>query len=136
MACRESSPRNESVPPPHRTCASASIGRHLISGLRKYSGTNRSDFGERTITESPGSKLPTPVVSVILPTYNRADLLVRAISSVVHQTFEAWELLVVDDGFQRPARYHVQSSADLRSSRIRRRRQGGIVAVPLRRRVR
>lgn len=37
-------------------------------------------------------------ISVIIPTYNRADLLPRTIRSVLAQTFRGWELLVVDDG--------------------------------------
>jgi glycosyltransferase involved in cell wall biosynthesis len=37
-------------------------------------------------------------VSVIIPTYNRSDKLDRAIQSVRNQTFEDWELIVVDDG--------------------------------------
>ena len=39
-----------------------------------------------------------PKVSVILPTYNRAHLLPRAIESVFSQTSSDWELIVVDDG--------------------------------------
>ncbi len=36
-------------------------------------------------------------VSIIMPTYNRAGLLPRAIESVRAQTFADWELIVIDD---------------------------------------
>jgi glycosyltransferase involved in cell wall biosynthesis len=41
---------------------------------------------------------PTPLVSVVLPTYNRKGTLDRAIRSVLDQTFRDFELIVVDDG--------------------------------------
>lgn len=40
----------------------------------------------------------TPFFSVIIPTFNRADLLAKAIQSVLDQTFTDWELIVIDDG--------------------------------------
>jgi glycosyltransferase involved in cell wall biosynthesis len=39
-----------------------------------------------------------PRVSVVMPTYNRADTIMRAIDSVKAQTFQDWELLITDDG--------------------------------------
>ena len=39
-----------------------------------------------------------PTVSVIIPTYNRADFLIEAIQSVRAQSFTDYELIVVDDG--------------------------------------
>lgn len=44
------------------------------------------------------SYMRTPVVSIILPTYNRIALIGEAVESILAQTFEDWELLVVDDG--------------------------------------
>ncbi|MCP4399817.1 MAG: glycosyltransferase family 2 protein [bacterium] len=40
----------------------------------------------------------TPKVSVIIPTYNRADFLKEAIASVLAQSYQDFELLIVDDG--------------------------------------
>lgn len=39
-----------------------------------------------------------PEISIILPTYNRAEYLSKCIQSVIEQTFTDWELLIVDDG--------------------------------------
>tara|TARA_Y100000385_G_C13080406_1_gene633582 strand:+ start:674 stop:1582 length:909 start_codon:yes stop_codon:yes gene_type:complete len=36
--------------------------------------------------------------SVILPTYNREKFLANAIESVINQSYENWELIIVDDG--------------------------------------
>jgi len=38
------------------------------------------------------------MISVVIPTFNRAHLISRAIKSIQDQTFRDWELLIVDDG--------------------------------------
>ncbi|MGD1919378.1 MAG: glycosyltransferase family 2 protein [Pleurocapsa sp.] len=41
-----------------------------------------------------------PLVSVVIPTYNRGDLILRAINSVCSQSYKNWEIIVVDDNSQ------------------------------------
>jgi glycosyltransferase involved in cell wall biosynthesis len=43
-------------------------------------------------------KTDTPLVSIALPVYNGAETLAAAINSILMQTFEDWELIIVDDG--------------------------------------
>ena len=46
----------------------------------------------------PAAKTPGPSVSVVIPTYQRRGLVRRAVASVLGQTFQDFELIVVDDG--------------------------------------
>lgn len=43
------------------------------------------------------SKISTPLVSVIIPTYARSQYICRAIDSVLNQTYKNIEVIVVDD---------------------------------------
>jgi glycosyltransferase involved in cell wall biosynthesis len=40
----------------------------------------------------------TPILSIIIPTYNRARYVTRAIDAIQCQAFKEWELIIVDDG--------------------------------------
>ena len=39
-----------------------------------------------------------PFFSVIIPTFNRATLLIRALNSLINQSEKDWEALIIDDG--------------------------------------
>ena len=54
------------------------------------------------------------VFSVVIPTYNRAELLPRSIESVLGQTFNDFELIVVDDGSTDSTKEVVKSYEDNR----------------------
>lgn len=58
----------------------------------------------------------TPRVSVIIPTYNRSKLLIEAVRSVLNQTFQDFELLIIDDGSTDDTEQRIR---DLQESRIR-----------------
>ena len=40
----------------------------------------------------------TPLVTVVIPTWNRLPLIDEAVRSVIAQTYPHWELIIVDDG--------------------------------------
>ena len=64
-------------------------------------------------------------VSVILPTYNRAHVVSRAIRSVLEQTYEDFELIVVDDGSTDSTEEVVRSFDDRRIRYIRHKQNKG-----------
>ena len=39
----------------------------------------------------------SPLISIVIPTYNRANLIGKAIQSILDQSYENWELIIVDN---------------------------------------
>ncbi len=67
------------------------------------------------------------LVSVIIPVYNRADLLRRALRSVVDQSWPAIEVVVVDDGSTEDMSPTVQACS--RKARLVRQENAGVTAA-------
>lgn len=42
--------------------------------------------------------MSNPLVSIIIPTYNRAHLIAETLDSILAQTYTNWECIIVDDG--------------------------------------
>lgn len=74
------------------------------------------------------SRLP-PTVSVILPTYNRATLLPRAVHSVLAQTRQDFELIIVDDASTDGTAELVEQLADSRIVYLRQSARRGAAAA-------
>lgn len=68
------------------------------------------------------------MISIILPTYNRAPILSSAIDSVLGQTFKQFELIVVDDGSTDHTKELVLSYTDQRVNYLQVPRSGANAA--------
>ena len=53
--------------------------------------------------------MTAPIVSVVMPTFNRLPYLQAAVASVYAQTFDDWELIVIDDGSGEETRRFLRS---------------------------
>src|SRR5262245_21706236 len=69
-----------------------------------------------------------PLVSVLLPTFERAGLVGEAVASVLAQTCTDFELLVIDDGSTDDTAAVVRGFIDPRVSYLER-KHGGIAAA-------
>lgn len=97
--------------------ANAVFERHLalIIGGRSHE-LLRKRYQETQIHPDVRRRLmrERPLVSIVLPTYNRAALIGDAIASVLEQTYSRWELLVCDDGSTDDTEARVQALGERR----------------------
>lgn len=56
-----------------------------------------------------------PLITVIIPTYNRADFIAETLDSLLNQTYEDWECIIVDDGSTDNSMTVIQHYLDLDS---------------------
>jgi glycosyltransferase involved in cell wall biosynthesis len=70
-----------------------------------------------------------PTISIIIPTYNRAELLTRAIDSIIKQTYSDFELIIVDDASTDDTQEVVEQYDDYRISYIRKNHNEGGAAA-------
>jgi glycosyltransferase involved in cell wall biosynthesis len=81
---------------------------------------------------SPNSRTPArmrPRVSIVMPAFNRADLIVESVRSVIAQTFAEWELIIVDDGSTDDSVARVEALAEPRIMVIRQPRTGNVARL-------
>jgi glycosyltransferase involved in cell wall biosynthesis len=69
-----------------------------------------------------------PTVSVVLPTYNRAHLLPKAVESVLAQSYSDFELIIVDDGSKDSTKSVVEAIKDPRVRYIQHDTNRGLAA--------
>jgi GT2 family glycosyltransferase len=70
-----------------------------------------------------------PLVTVVIPTYNRLPLVLQAIASVVAQTYTNWELIIVDDGSDDGTSEAILSMNDSRIEVVKMQHQGNIALL-------
>lgn len=83
------------------------------------------------VTVSVSAAEKKPLISVVMPTYNRVDLLPRSIESILNQTVKDFEFVIVDDGSTDNSIELIQSyqSKDKRIRLIRNQKNCGIACA-------
>ncbi len=69
-----------------------------------------------------------PLVSIIMPTFNRAYVIAEAIQSIVEQSYANWELFVCDDGSTDNTKAVVKQFEDSRVNYLQLQKANGAVA--------
>lgn len=96
----------------------AQLGRQprsrWVRGRRLPQGSGPPGPAPAPLSSAAGARGPAPLVSVVIPAYNRAHTIARAITSVLTQDYDQFEIIVVDDGSTDTTRAVVEAMTDPR----------------------
>jgi glycosyltransferase involved in cell wall biosynthesis len=70
-----------------------------------------------------------PLITIVIPTYNRIELVQQAINSVLAQTYTHWELFVVDDGSEDGTSETISAMQDSRIHLLKMPHSGNIAGL-------
>lgn len=108
---REFASDDTPLPRPGRRIFKSDFEREVVAAIEDHRASKdlsrsrlTTSWDEKREAEWKASTLAAPLpdsdalISVIMPAWNRADVIKHAIRSVQEQSYGAWELIVVDDG--------------------------------------
>jgi glycosyltransferase involved in cell wall biosynthesis len=103
-------------------------------GQLHYKGNPTNGMRRVLETLGPYVKGKRPKVSVVVPTYNRTDLVKRCIDSLLKQTgFNNYEIIVVDDGSKKDPIPELRNkyASHIKSGKVRlfRKKNGGVASA-------
>lgn len=83
-------------------CRASRVMRHNASKLGSKRDRDEAgcDVDRRRVCAITGATAVDNKFSIVMPAYNSARYIQRAIESVINQTEDAWELLIIDDASQ------------------------------------
>jgi glycosyltransferase involved in cell wall biosynthesis len=73
-------------------------------------------MSESTVADESSRRAGMPLLTVAIPVFNAGKYLRVAVLSIVHQTFQDWELLIIDDGSSDDS---LETIRDIDDARIR-----------------
>jgi glycosyltransferase involved in cell wall biosynthesis len=83
----------------------------------------------QTDNNLPAANGRNPLITIVIPTYNRLELVQQAIKSVLAQTYPNWELFVADDGSEDGTPETVSAIRDNRIKVLKMPHSGNIAAL-------
>lgn len=95
-----------------------------VRELEVFADRYATDAGRLYLEKTELIRNDTDLVSIIIPTYNRAEFIAEAIISVLSQTYSNIELIVIDDGSTDNTQQIVSTIIDKRLTYIKQNNRG------------